>query len=522
MFKINPLTQADFYKMGHKFQYPVGTTKVYSNFTPRSSRLARVLRQYYDEKVVFFGLQGFIKWFLIDTWNSEFFNRPKDKVVAKYKRRMDTSLGVGAVPVDHIEALHDLGYLPIKIKALPEGSRVNIKVPMFTIENTHPDFFWVTNYLETATSAESWKACTTATIAYEYRKIMEKWAVDTGAPLDFVGFQCHDFSMRGVGGIHDAAANSAGHMLSFVGSDVIPAIDYLEEYYNADAEKELIGTSVPATEHSVMSMGYTESEVATYRRLLTEVYPSGLVSIVSDTVDYWNVITKIVPQLKEEILNRQPNAFGMAKFVVRPDSGDPVRIICGYDENEVYPNGDGSFTVAGEHGYGVSLSDVEVKGSIQCLWDTFGGTITDKGYKVLHERIGLIYGDSITLERAEEIQKRLAKKGFASCNVVFGVGSYTYQYATRDSFGFAMKSTYGEINDQPVEIFKDPVTDSGVKKSAKGLLSVSKWEDDFILQDQCTRNQEEYSLMEVVFEDGKLMRDESLSQIRARLLGREE
>lgn len=252
--RIDPLTQIDFYKADHRRQYPEGTTKVYSNFTPRSNHLAKV-GPHHDDKVVFFGLQGWIKWFLKDIWNREFFHQPKKEVVERYRRRMDTALGPGAIPVDHIAALHDLGFLPLKIKALPEGSRVNMRVPVLTIENTIPEFFWLTNYLESVMSAELWKPCTSATTAYEYRKLLMKYAHMTGSPVEFVDFQGHDFSFRGLSGLHDAHSSGAGHLLSFVGTDTVPAIDYLENYYHADPEREIVGTSVPATEHSVASMG---------------------------------------------------------------------------------------------------------------------------------------------------------------------------------------------------------------------------------------------------------------------------
>ena len=246
---INPILAKDFYKVGHKFQYPEHTTMVYSNFTPRSDRLAN--NKFNEGKVVNFGLQGVVKWLLIDLWNDKFFNMPKEEVVRVYKRRIDNALGKDSVAVDHIEALHDLGYLPLEIKALPEGSRVNMKVPLFTVKNTHPAFFWLTNMIETAISAECWKSCTTATTAYAYYTLLSDYAQKTGSPLEFVPLQGHDFSMRGQSGIHDASQSSAGHLLSFVGTDTIPAIDYLENYYGADSDKELVGCSVPATEHSV-------------------------------------------------------------------------------------------------------------------------------------------------------------------------------------------------------------------------------------------------------------------------------
>ncbi|MDR2061220.1 MAG: nicotinate phosphoribosyltransferase [Acinetobacter sp.] len=492
--KINPLNAIDFYKADHRRQYPVGTEYVYANFTPRSSRLAKMLPDF-DDKIVFFGLQGFIKHFLIETWNEGFFNQPKAKVVAAYQRRMDNALGEGAVPVEHIEALHDLGYLPLKIKALPEGSRVNIKVPVLTIINTDPNFFWLTNYIETVLSAELWKSCTTASIAYEYKRLLTQYAEKTGAPLDFVPVQGHDFSSRGMSGIYDAAQSGVGHLTSFIGTDSVASIDYAEEYYNATG---IVGVSVPATEHSVMCMGSEESEIETFRRLICELYPAGVVSIVSDTWDFWRVTTEFSVVLKTEILKRQPNALGLAKVVFRPDSGDPVKIICGDPEAE--------------------RDSPAYKGAVQCLWEIFGGTETAQGYKVLNERVGLIYGDSITLERAQNILKGLQAKGFASNNLVFGIGSYTYNYLTRDSFGFAVKATWGQVNGVGRELFKDPVTDSGVKKSAKGLLRVEQTENGFELFDQQNFEQENMGALQTVFENGQLLRECSLDQIRERLM----
>ena len=492
--KINPLNAIDFYKADHRRQYPDGTEYVYANFTPRSSRLARMLADF-DDKVIFFGLQGFIKHFLIDTWNEGFFQQPKNKVVAAYKHRMDSALGEGAIPVDHIEMLHDLGYLPLRIKALPEGSRVNMRVPVLTLVNTDPRFFWLTNYIETILSAELWKSCTTATIAYEYKRLLTHFAQKTGAPLDFVPLQGHDFSSRGMSGIYDAAQSGVGHLTSFIGTDSVASIDYAENYYNATG---IIGVSVPATEHSVMCMGAEDNELETFRRLICDLYPSGVISIVSDTWDFWRVITQFTVALKSEILTRKPNALGLAKLVFRPDSGDPVKIICGDPDAQ--------------------FDSPAYKGAVQCLWEIFGGTTTDKGYKVLNERIGLIYGDSITLERAQDILQNLESKGFASNNLVFGIGSFTYNYLTRDSFGFAVKATWGQVNGVGRELFKDPITDSGVKKSAKGLLRVEESEIGFTLFDQQTQEQEKKGALKVVFENGKLIDECNLNQIRERLM----
>ena len=261
MYDYNPLTAIDFYKADHKRQYPKGTTKVYSNFTARSDSRANVIMDRFDGKIVFFGLQYFNIEFLQNAWNRNFFQKPKEQVVAGYKRRMDTSLGKDSIPVDHIEELHDLGYLPLIIKALPEGTRVPIKTPVLTITNTHPNFFWLVNYIESIMSNMLWKPCTSATTAYEYKKLLNEYSILTGVGTDFVQFQAHDFSFRGMSGIEDAALSGAAHLLSFVGTDTVPAIDLLERYYGANAENELIGCSVPATEHSVMCMGSKESEI---------------------------------------------------------------------------------------------------------------------------------------------------------------------------------------------------------------------------------------------------------------------
>lgn len=480
-----PILLKDAYKIDHRRQYPEGTEEVYSNFTARGSRIPGV------NHVVNFGTQFLVKELLINQFNLYFFTRPKNEVISEYKRRIDSVLGPNNISTAHLEDLHDLGYLPIDLKALPEGSIVPLKVPVLTIKNTKPEFFWVTNFLETLISCTLWLPMTSATIAYEYRKLLSRYADETSdIGKDFLQWQAHDFSMRGHTSVESACASGAGHLLSFTGTDTIPAIDFLEKYYNANSDKELIGGSVAATEHSVMCLGSKETELQTYDRLITQVYPEGIVSIVSDTWDYWKVLSLTVPALKEQIMKRN------GKVTLRPDSGDPVKIICG--NNDAIPG------------------SIEYKGTVEHLYEVFGGTVTSKGYKQLDSHIGVIYGDSITLERAEQICEGLKQKGFASTNVVLGVGSFTYQYVTRDTLGFAMKATHGVVNGQSVDIFKDPVTDSGLKKSAKGLLKVN---ENMTLQDQCTPEEEATGLLTTVFKDGALVRETTLQEIRNRLQG---
>ena len=305
---MNTMNLSDGYKVDHRKQYPTGTELVYSNWTPRKSRIAGV------DKVVFFGLQYFIKKYLQEEFDNNFFQKPKAEVVKKYRRRISAYLGPDAITYDHIEALHDLGYMPVEIKAVPEGMLVPMRMPMFTMKNTLPEFFWVTNFLETILSCIIWMPCTSATMSLQYRKILDRYADKTGGDKAFVDWQAHDFSFRGMAGLEAAMMSGAGHLLNFTGTDTIPAIDFLEEYYGADSDKELVGGSVPATEHSVMCMGMEDSEIETFRRLINEVYKTGIVSIVSDTWDFWKVITIYLQELKDEILARD------GKVVIRPDS----------------------------------------------------------------------------------------------------------------------------------------------------------------------------------------------------------
>lgn len=486
---INPFLLTDFYKTIHHRCYAPGMTKLISYWTPRMSRKDDM------DKVVMFGLQPFIKKYLIQYFNENFFQRDKEKVASEYKRIISKTMGDMAADTKHIEALHDLGYLPIQIKAVAEGSRVNIKTPMIEITNTQDDFAWLVNYLETFMSCNIWQPMTSATIAYRYREIIEKYFNITVENGD-IRKACGDFSMRGFSSVESAELSGAAHLLSFIGTATIPAISYLEEYYNRNIEEEIVGLGTPSTEHSVMC-SYGEDEFLAYKRLITEVFPSGVLSIVSDTYDYWNVITDILPRLKEDIINRD------GKIVIRGDSGDPVKIICG-DKN-------------------AAKDSEEYKGTVELLWEIFGGEINSKGYKVLNSKIGTIYGDSITVERCEEICKGLEEKGFAVNNCVFGIGSYTYQYNTRDTFGFALKATHAVIDGEEKFIFKAPKTDKdNFKKSQKGMCYVYREGQDILYKDELTLKEQaecKDNLLEVVFKDGKLTKDYSLSEVRDRLHG---
>ena len=525
-----PTLLCDAYKLSHPRQYPSGTEFVYSNTTARSSRMDGV------DEVIVFGIQYLVEKYLIKGWTENFFTRPKDEVIPEFQRVCENYLGKGAVDPTLFADLHDLGYLPLKIKALPEGTRCPVQVPFMTITNTDSRFFWLTNFVETLTQTVIWQAITSATIADQYKRLLVSYAEKTSSCPDFVQWQGHDFSMRGMSSVETGSVSGAAHLLSFTGTDTITAISFLEEYYGANIESELIAGSVSATEHATMCAGGCENEFETYDRLISEIYPSGIVSIVSDTWDYWNTITNILPSLKEKIMSRD------GKVVIRPDSGDPVKIVTGYfpksipmssekylsmrstisnhskiwDEDiDCVKTIDGKyFDVVGEE-----LTEDEVKGSIQVLFEGFGGEVNSKGYAELDPHIGLIYGDSITLDRCEQICNRLERKGFASTNVVFGIGSYSYQYNTRDTFSIACKATHVVINGQPKAVFKDPKTGSG-KKSAKGLLSVVSGLTGLSLLNDCTPEEEASGLLRTVFIDGEQKNRQTLTEIRGKVLSK--
>jgi nicotinamide phosphoribosyltransferase len=245
---VAPMLAVDGYKIQHFQQYPKGTEYVYSNWTARGSRVEGI------DKVVFVGLQSAIQRRLMEDF-VPFFEADVDEVCAEYERVMSNYMG--DVPTDHIRALHELGYIPLEFKALPEGTRVPLRVPMFTVENTHPDFFWLTNYFETILSAELWMPMTSATLASRIREMMNSWALKTTGSIEGVGFNGHDFSMRGMSGAGAANLSGMGHLVAFTGTETVPVLQYIQDYYPFDG---FLAGTVPATEHSVASSGILLAE----------------------------------------------------------------------------------------------------------------------------------------------------------------------------------------------------------------------------------------------------------------------
>lgn len=490
---MNPLFYIDFYKAGHVEQYHPNVTQVFSNWTPRSSRVP-------DQKtVVFFGLQYVMLKYLTEEFNCNFFGRPKQEVVDEYRTVIKNCLGIENPKVDHIETLHEIGYLPLQIFALPEGSSVNLNVPMFVVTNTDPRMFWLPNFLETLFSNTLWMPCTSATTAQNYRKLFVKHALRSGeTDLSFVDWQGHDFSMRGLSGIESSILSGMGHLLSFSGTDTVPAIVSAQKYYDASPT---VGGSVPATEHSVMQSCLQDGEYELFKRLITEIYPTGVVSIVSDTWDLWTVLTDYIPRLRDTILARN------GKVVIRPDSGDPVKILVG--------NPDFYGT---NHQYNCSVHPA-YKGTLRLLADAMGVDSKRMGLPMIRNA-GAIYGDSITPDRADQVLTHcIDDLKLSPYNCVFGIGSYTYQHVTRDTYNFCIKATAVRmgIDGDIVPIFKKPITDSGGKFSHKGIPAVYGESGKYTVKQEASVHDLEHCAFRKVYEDGRVLILDSFDTIRERV-----
>ncbi len=498
MFRPNSLFYTDGYKIGHKAMLAPGTKFLYGTWIPRSTKHAPKG----ITKIVSAGQQLTWRW-IHDEFQENFFNQPKE-VAINFTKDMSQYLGL---PFDgkHFEELHDLGYLPIRAKSLPEGIETLPNIPHQTFVNTKSGFAWLTLFLETIVSSLSWKTTTSATTALQFRRQATEWVLKTDPTNAWlIDFLCHDFSARGLDP-HSMLASGLGHAMSFRGSDSIIVIPGARYFYG-EPENEVCINSVNASEHSVST---TKIFTVGEQQMLSDwmkVFPTGILSVVSDTFDLWKLITEYLPALKDEIMNRD------GKLVIRPDSGDPVDIICG---TQIFEDADhyNDYELDRE-----TILTPEEKGVIELLWDIFGGTINEQGFKVLDPHIGAIYGDSITTTNQIEIYERLAAKGFAATNIVLGVGSFTYQYNTRDTYGFAAKGAWFQTETETYNIYKDPATDDGTKKSLKGLCAV--FQDDngeYFVETECTAATESAGALQTIYEDGKFYNQTTLTEIRGKI-----
>lgn len=663
---VNPfLYGTDSYKVSHVRFETSGVKEIYSNFTPRFAKyLQQLLGDAFDGRYVVFGIQ----WLLLRLHvmaKTGFFDVPKEEAIEKMRRVLGAY--IGQENFVHFEALHDLGYLPVVIKTLDEGTTPKVGIPFLTIRNTLPEFEWLPNYLETLISTELWKQLTVATVARTFKQISQEYALKTTGSIAGIEWQNHDFHVRGASGFESAAIVGAAFLNSSCGTDNMASLWASEKFYFSTNDEGLLAGSVSAGEHSVTTSGIlteqeralaeeiaeekeitlqeaqqelildkvkaigidlTEAERRYAKSVLTEKFPSGIVAYVADSFSFWDFVAKVVLSLKSEILARD------GKFVVRGDSGNPVDVITGVKGVNISDAVARKFLVEAEVGKTFTVQDTvyltlakpeipedkyiplfelvrndfvrvydknaeiesieeqrglvsleieavqktindhyaevnaqletaedkesvkpdtaliaeldkqvaeletklealvyvepehvvvaaEEKGTIEVLWEIFGGTVTEQGYKLLDSHIGMIYGDGITVQRSQEIFARLEAKGFASLNIVYGVGSYSLNMVSRDHLGMAIKATntivdiHGVDVDKP--IYKDPKTDTS-KKSARGLIRVFKDETgEIVFEDMQTREQEETGLLTVAYKDGQFEKITTIFEIRDRM-----
>lgn len=450
----NIILQSDSYKASHWLQYPPGTKHVYSYIESRE-----------DERdfQVFFGLQAFLKEYLVKpiTWQMI---EEAEYIIRKHGEPFNKH-GWATLMARYN------GQLPVSIRALPEGSVVNNRTPLVTIENTDPDFAWLTSYLETALLRAVWYPTSVATISYKAKQIIAKYLKETGTP-GLIPFKLHDFGARGVSSSESAMLGGMAHLVNFMGTDTMEALVGARRYYG----ESMAGFSIPAAEHSTMTILGREGEAKQMERMVDQFAGEGkLYACVSDSYDIYNAVENIWGgTLKEKVLKSG------GTLVVRPDSGIPHAVVL----------------------------DV-----VKALDKAFGSTVNEKGYKVLHPAVRVIQGDGINLASIWTILQHLAAHKYSADNVAFGMGGGLLQHVNRDTFKYAMKCSAAVVGDKWVDVFKDPVTDSG-KRSKKGQFSVKRTATGYLtipldvtMEDDCLR---------LVYENGKLLVDDTLATIRAR------
>jgi len=464
---MNLLLATDCYKMGHMQQYAPGTSKIYSYLQARKP----------NENTLFFGLQYYLKKYLQTPITPE-----------NVEEFMDISNGLlGNTSNDvyiKLKNLQSLGYIPLRIKAVPEGSNIPTRNVLLTMTNTVPGYHWVVGLFESLL-LKLWYPITVATYSKQLKEIVSNYSKATCESSGMLPFQVHDFGYRGVSSEETAAIGGAAHLVNFEGTDTVPAVKFIKDYYHTTN----VGKSVPASEHSIMCSFGEAGELEAFKHML-ETYPTGIVSIVVDTYNIWRVLGEYIPKLKSTILNRP------GKVVIRPDSGDQYRILLG--------NPDGQ-----------NLE--ERLGVFESLAVTLGSYKNAKGYEVLHPNVGVIYGEGFTKERMHQVLGGMKRQGWAADNLVMGIGGILLQNHNRDEFGFAIKATYAEINNTPTNIYKDPITDPG-KKSHTGLMRLVKragghgWY--YTTEDNISWEQEKTGELQTVFEDGKILRETTFEEIR--------
>ena len=442
----NIMFLTDSYKLSHYKQYPAGTSHIYSYFESRGGEF---------ESVTFFGLQYLLKEYL----QGKVVSQAKiDRATKLYEAHFGNSTLFNKEGWEYILHTHD-GRLPICIKAVPEGTVIPTHNVMLTIENTDPNCFWLTNFLETLL-LQLWYPCTVATISREVKVLINRYLIETGDPTT-IDFKLHDFGFRGVSSVESAGIGGAAHLINFMGTDTVAALTFIQEYYNTDA---MFGFSIPAAEHSTITSWGKENEVDAYQNMLRQ-YPEGLVAVVSDSYDIYNACEHLWGEvLKEDILGRN------GTLVVRPDSGEPREVV---------------------------LKCTEILG------EKIGYTTNEKGYKVLNPKIRIIQGDGVNYDSIGEILGHLKKHGWSADNITFGMGGALLQKVHRDTQKFAFKCSCVTINGQDRDVYKDPITDHD-KKSKRGRLKLVKENRKYSTK---SLHEDGNDILRTVFENGMILEE---------------
>lgn len=476
---INPIFYRDAYKFAHSEQLPGGITKSVSYYVPRGTRLLCW------NKVMNIGLQGCIKELARD-FEKNFFNVSWKDIELRYINVMSKTFKGGCASIKRVKALHDLRYLPLEIREIPEGTIVPVGIPLFSITNTHPNFAWLPQALESYISAQLWHEMICGNVAYAYRDIVEKFYKETCEDTDSRAYALSNFDFRGDESFESAVLNGVGWATCFWASATIPTALYLNKNYEVDTDETIKGAL--STEHAVMCSNYfVDGNEEMFIRRMLEKYPDDNFSMVMDSFDYYRVVSKILPKLKNEIMNHN------GCLLVRGDSGDPIEVVVN---------------------------------TVKMLWETFGGTVNSKGYKVLDKHVGVIYGDSITLDRCYNIYEKLQNSGFASNNVKLGVGSFSMQAIkdwdnevkpfTRDTFNVAIKATYIECGGREIPIYKAP-KEASFKKSFKGCCKVIQYPEWSVKDGLNYEDSKKNDCMYLLFKDGEFIDDECFTDIRLRV-----
>jgi nicotinamide phosphoribosyltransferase len=451
------ILKTDSYKITHWKQYPPNTQKVYSYFESRGGQ--------YDE-TVFFGLTYLLEKHLRYT------KLVDENVLDLYEAFIDDHFGqkglFNKAGWIHIQREHD-GMLPLRIKAVPEGSIVPTHNVLMTVENTCDKCFWLPNYVETIL-VQVWYPTTVATTAWRIRKNIELYLKETG-DISGLNFKLHDFGFRGASSYETAMIGSMSHLLSFDGTDTLAGILGAREYYDAG----MPGHSVPAAEHSTITSWGEYNESQAYENMLRQ-YSSGVVSIVADSYDVFYACKNLFGDvLKGLILSRD------GVIVIRPDSGDPNTVV------------------------------IKV---LEILWDSFGGIINDKGYKVLNPHIRVIQGDGMTPQTIVTLLQRIMDYKFSADNITFGMGGGLLQHCNRDTLKFAFKCSAIQKDNEWHDVFKHPITDAG-KNSKKGRMKLVN--SDLIGFTTVPENDKREDELQVVYENGIIYHRENFEQIKRRV-----